>query len=166
MDFVRKFNNRLGLFNCNHSVIWGLCLVLLIIVSVRLIVSLVEKNFTLDIFFSGIFLFLLFYIVIVSEFKNNMDNYLVAINFTEEKWKELKKNGKLTEQISSKISVLIEEARTIKNPKVLNNWIAEFMKIEEMKKEKEEAEKNLREASGKINSLTTKIYYTEQKLFS
>jgi hypothetical protein len=122
-------------------------------------------DFSSSLFFSSLLSLFLISVCLLAQ-KSPKKNYLIAIDSAEKFIEKITSCGKLTGEISAKISILIAETKTTKNSEKLNEWVDNFKEIEEMKKEKEEAEKFLREASDKINSLTTKIYNAEKELFS
>ena len=54
------------------------------------------------------------------------DNYLITISEAEKFREKLNSEGTMTNEVSSKLLILVLETRVTKNPKKLNAWIENF----------------------------------------
>lgn len=88
-------------------------------------------------FFSLVLLFVILFLLGLMSYlvRNRENNYLISVFRAEELRQELNNKGKMTGEISAKLSILVEETRTEKDSLNLNAWIKNYQAWEKYNQE-------------------------------
>ncbi len=109
---------------------------------------------------TGILTPILFYLFINGfVWSRQNKNYKIAI---EEAWKFAEKNTRCY----TKLILLKDEIERTKDPKIMNEWVKDYEKLQEMKMRLRQLEKDEKELPKQILKLTCQVEVLDNKLFS